>query len=240
MFFTWIRHSLYEIFLKSHSLFAAVILFALWRHLTIKLTFSRIYLIAGISLYGAMTILRYGRILFRQSSWSRPYAVSRVLQVHNANDAICLKIDVCRSWHIRAGQYVYVWIPFCSFWSFFQSHPFMISWWDQDWQDRGTKIYLLIKPRWGFTRKLVRYLGTAGLRTWIDGPYGKGEDIGDFGSVMMFASGIGIAAQVPYIKELLNDIRESKVRTRSILLVWELEKESKLSRPSIRYLLTQL
>ena len=116
----------------------------------------------------------------------------------------------------------------------------MITWWDQDWQGRGTKIYSLIKPKWGFTRKLIRYVGASGLRTWVDGPYGKGEDLGEFGSVMMFASGIGIAAQVQYIKELLKDIQDYKVRTRSILLIWELDKESRFSTLLIRIRLIKL
>jgi len=50
----------------------------------------------------------------------------------------------------------------------------------------------------------------------------------EYGNVLMFASGIGIAAQVPYIKEVLRAFRESKARIKSILLIWQLDKESKL------------
>lgn len=223
---TWIRSPLYELFLKSHFLLAVLIMVALWRHLTIKPSFTRFYVIIATSIFVATTLLRYGRLLFRQFSWSRPYATSRVVQVHKANSAICLEIDVRRSWDVRAGQYIYIWMPFCSFSSLFQTHPFMITWWDQDSHDRTGKIYLLIKPRYGFTRKLLRHLNAPALRTWVDGPYGKAENLGDYGSVLMFASGIGIAAQVPYIKELLADIKRFKVRTRSILLVWQLDNES--------------
>lgn len=225
---TWVRSPLYEFFLKSHFLLSILIMVALWRHLTIKPTFTRFYIVIGTSIFVATTLLRYGRLLFRQFSWSHPYATSRVVQVHKANGAICLEIDVRRPWKIRAGQYIYIWMPFCSFWSLFQSHPFMITWWSQDSHNRTGKIYLLIKPRYGFTRKLLRHLNAPALRTWVDGPYGKAENLGDFGSVLMFASDIGIAAQVPYIKELLADVKSFKVRTRSILLVWQLDNESEL------------
>ena len=226
---TWVRHPFYEFFLKSHFLLAMLVLVALWRHVATRSAFSQVYLLIGASILASTTIMRYARVLFRQLSRTQFYAISRVVRVHEANDAVCLQIDILRPWRIKAGQYIYVGIPFCSFWSFFQSHPFMITWWDQDWQGRGTRIYLLIKVRWGFTRKLLQHLGAVGLRAWVDGPYGKGEEPGEYGSVMMFASGIGIAAQVPYVKELLNDIQGFKVRTRSILLIWELEKESEFS-----------
>lgn len=78
-----------------------------------------------------------------------------------------------------------------------------------------------------FTSKLLRHANTVGLKTWIDGSYGGTTDLGDSGSILMLASGIGIAAQVPYIRELLTNINDCKVRTRSILLIWQLEKESK-------------
>ena len=74
----------------------------------------------------------------------------------------------------------------------------------------------------------MQQVGTCAWKVWVDGPYGKNGNVRDFGSVLMFASGIGIAAQVPYIKELLKDFREGRVRTKSIVLVWQLNKESEL------------
>jgi len=65
------------------------------------------------------------------------------------------------------------------------------------------------------------------MKSWIEGPYGQIKDIGDYGSILIFASGISIAAQVPYIKEIVRGYRESRVRTKSYLLVWQLNKESK-------------
>lgn len=103
----------------------------------------------------------------------------------------------------------------------------MITWWDQDVNGKGTNIYLLVQPAFGFTQKLMQHAGACALKTWVDGPYGQTMEIGDYGSVVMFASGIGIAAQVPYIKELLRGFKEYRVRTKSILLVWQLDKESK-------------
>ncbi len=63
-----------------------------------------------------------------------------------------MTIDVPRSFDIRAGQYVNVWIPSISFWSFLQSHPFIIASWGT--KEGITTLDLLIEPRKGFTQKL--------------------------------------------------------------------------------------
>ena len=223
-----IRTPFFEFFIKSHLSLAILIVYAVWRHLTGFSSLIRLYVIIAAAIYAFTSVIRYIRLLYRQWSWSQPYATAQVLEIQKSNDALCLQIKVRRPWNIRAGQFVYLWIPFCSFWSFFQTHPFTVSWWDQDSDGRGAVIYVLLKPMHGRTAKLARHAGAVALKTWIDGPYGGGQDLGEYGSILMFASGIGIAAQVPYIKELLRSIHESKVKTRSILLIWQLEKESKL------------
>ncbi|KAL8742601.1 MAG: hypothetical protein Q9190_004941 [Brigantiaea leucoxantha] len=86
-------------------------------------------------------------------------------------------------------------MPGVSFWSLLQSHPFTVTWWDTDLNGKSYYIYLLIKPQAGFTQKLRRHVGSTGLRTWIDGPYGRPQCYSKYGNVMMFASGVGIAAQ---------------------------------------------
>ena len=169
-------------------------------------------------------MLRYGRLVYRNLRWSQPYATARLTQV---KDAIRVQITVPRPWNIRAGDFIYLWMPGVSFWSCFQSHPFTISWWDRDIDGKGGNIHLLVKPRAGFTQKLLQHSGSNHLRVWVDGPYGPRLDVGDYGSVLMSATGIGIAAQVPYIKELLKGFQEYRVRTKSILLVWQLDNESK-------------
>ena len=49
--------------------------------------------------------------------------------------------------------------------------------------------------------------------------------MGNHGHVFMVATGIGIAAQLPYIKELLKQYRQARIRTQRISLVWQLEHE---------------
>ena len=216
-----------------------------------------------------------------------------------------MTIYVPRLLDIKAGQYVNVWIPSVSFWSFLQSHPFMIASWTQ--QEGTTSLDLIIEPRKGLTQKLYAYAeyhrGLSGKGTEVleeragttvdygklqqgsnaavdsyisqetlsesielkrtdhveghggsleegfenstpsnfgyeshegepqrsdfrltifSGPHGKAIPIGDYGKVLMIATGFGIAAQLPYLKELVSGFNNYQVRTREVRLVWQL------------------
>ncbi len=100
----------------------------------------------------------------------------------------------------------------------------MITWWDLG--RKGLTISLLVKSRTGFTGELDRHTNKE-LRAFIDGPYGIQHKFGEYGTVIMFATGIGIAGHIPYIKDLISGYNNCEVRTRRIILVWQINKESK-------------
>lgn len=55
---------------------------------------------------------------------------------------------------------------------------------------------------------------------WINGPYNDSpSNLGSYDQALLFASGIGIAAQVPYIRELL------ELQPKQIFVVWEVNDE---------------
>jgi hypothetical protein len=91
----------------------------------------------------------------------------------------------------------------------------------------------MFRARKGFTKKLYKRL-KPNQKYWalIDGPYGPSlggkfgisQDLGDYGHILMVTSGIGIAAQLPYAKEILQRRRGAEVRTQRISLVWRLDR----------------
>jgi NAD(P)H-flavin reductase len=105
-------------------------------------------------------------------------------------------------------------------------HTFVIAWWDDEDQEPQS-ISLLVQPRSGLTSKFHELHMTGKYFTLIDGPYGPDNsggmirDLGDYGHLFMVATGIGIAAQIPYIKELLEAQRYGLVRTQRITLIWQ-------------------
>jgi predicted ferric reductase len=94
---------------------------------------------------------------------------------------------------------------------------------------RGLTISLLVnlvKSRTGFTRELGRNVNKT-LRAFVNGPFGIRHDFGNYGTVIMVATGIGIAG----LKELINGYNSYEVRTRRKLLIWQIQKECKFTDP---------
>ncbi|KAI1522508.1 hypothetical protein PtrCC142_011803, partial [Pyrenophora tritici-repentis] len=94
----------------------------------------------------------------------------------------------------------------------------------------GHDFQLRIQPRAGFTNRLLTrsLVGVTQLRAFVEGPYGHGFDLRDFGTVVLFASGIGIVGHLAYIQELIHDYRQSKTKTRDLLLVWHVDNKYQL------------
>ena len=143
--------------------------------------------------------------------------------------SVRMTMSVPRPWAVRAGQYLNIWIPSLGFW---QSHPFVIA----DWSDGSMlSLVFLVEPKDGFTRKLLTSGDDMELAqcasqyrlAFFTGPHGLHVPMGDYGNVLLIATGFGIAAQVTYVKELIRDYHKCRVRTRRIHLVWQIQKWGK-------------
>lgn len=150
----------------------------------------------------------------------------------NVGEIVRITLSLPRPWAIRAGQRVNLGVPFVGIFYLFQSHPFAISWWETDTRGRAISISILVRPQSGFTRKVIdRVEPNIDCFAWIDGPFGPASirsnfasTVGDYGHIFMVATGIGIASQLPYIKELLDGHDKAEVRTQRISLVWQLDR----------------
>lgn len=202
-------------------------LFGIWKHLGEKIAFATICVLVSISLLVFTDTLRIGRILFFNLVYRQPFPKAKVIRRH---DIVEILITLPRPWRIQPGQYVYLWAPAVSFGALVQMHPFSVAWWQSGPDGNATSISLLVKPQRGFTEKLVRCAGNdTWMRVGLDGPYGGAAGIRDFGSVTMFATGIGIAQQIPFIKHLLQTQHDGRGSIRRMSLVWQLDQEGKVS-----------
>jgi predicted ferric reductase len=145
--------------------------------------------------------------------------------IKHHGDGVEISVRMARPLKFRAGQFVYL-----SLWNFsslsaFESHPLQICWAYND-EDGQQVLVLLSQARRGFTRRLL--MPTRRQHpALIEGPYGKTLSLGQYGTVLLFATDMGIAGQLPYIKELLELYRQCKAKTRRVALFWELEAEGK-------------
>ncbi|KAH8691898.1 hypothetical protein BGW36DRAFT_283658, partial [Talaromyces proteolyticus] len=216
------KSHLYELFAKVHALCALALLIVIWKHVDGRSPMAIRYLYGSALVYGVTVFFQLVRILYRNFTLSQR---GECIIKSRGRSAI-IHVTPARPWKVRAGQRINICVPGASLLSIFQMHPFVIAWWDDDDQGRQS-LSLLVQPRSGLTRKFNELHMIGKYFTVIDGPYGPDKsgglvrDLGDYGHVFMVATGIGIAAQIPYIKELLEGHRHGLVRTQKITLIWQ-------------------
>ncbi|KAJ6168716.1 hypothetical protein N7497_001559 [Penicillium chrysogenum] len=209
-----------------HRLFALVTLVEALAHVIIVARSRLISWANEMQFYGLLLI----RIIYRNVVMGRSY-VRMNLQPY-MGDVARMTLSLPRPWVVRAGQRINLGVPSVGIFYIFQSHPFAISWWESDVNGRAVSISILLRPRSGFTKRLFdRIEPNRDYGAWIDGPFGPSSvswrlscNVGDYGHTFMIATGIGIAAQLPYIKELLDGHEKAQVRTQRISLVWQLDR----------------
>jgi len=227
----FVRRAIYEWFLNSHTLLSAVVVVATWRHVPSK-TAAGLFVQIGMILWAGATGIHWLVFAFRNVALGRSLATVVATKLSNIDASdhglvgpmAVLRVDITvpRPWRVKAGQSIFLSIPSLGLFTGARGHPFMISWWE--WDEKGLMLSLLVQSRAGFTAALGRRTHTV-LRAFIDGPYGTPHDFGEYGTVVMIASGIGIAGHMPYIKDLIRGYNSCEVRTRRILLVWQIEDE---------------
>ena len=98
-----------------------------------------------------------------------------------------------------------------------------------DIEKKTSSIVLLAQVHTGFTKRIhEQATSTEPYLAWIDGPYGSPPNYRKHESVIFVGSGIGVAAHILAIKDLLEDYKERGTRIKSIWLYWQIDQECKL------------
>ncbi|KAH5617760.1 hypothetical protein HBI23_250360 [Parastagonospora nodorum] len=130
--------------------------------------------------------------------------------ITSTDGPVKIRLALPRHIKVKAGQFVGLWIPKASFGSFSQIHPYTVVSWSQ-----GNQKYidLLVKPCDGIARKLYElgaankelrneddamdFVATRSLEprlALITGPHGLSISLDGYETVVMVASGYGIAS----------------------------------------------
>jgi predicted ferric reductase len=238
-----VRQRVYEIFHKLHLILATILIVAIYLHSKSKELWAppTVYLLAAIFLQILMGVLQFGEVLYRNVKYGKLLnrATVRTITFKRpsgrdipVSDAVHVHVQLTRSWQPGGGQYAYLCIPGVSYTSFAQWHAFYVSWWYRDAEGNDVVVFIVQKQR-GFTRNLFLHANSDlsqnyEMRALVKGPYGKELDLKSYGTVLLFATGIGISGQLPYATQLLEGYHNCEVKTRRIALFWELESEGKL------------
>ncbi len=215
------RDRYYEIFLRLHQALGILAVYGVWMHLVPRPLLPRLYNYISVGICGVNTLILCLLMLYRNGMFRRGFPRATLTSSKNS---LLIQVALPFPVKVRAGQYVSLrlWSPSVGFWSFTQHHPFVVTSWSDEPQ--GT-LDLFIEPREGLTRQLLQrsQVRSDPCTALIGGPYGISVPAGEFAVVILVASGFGIAAHLPYLRQLIYRYNSRKVRTRRIHLVWQLE-----------------
>ena len=225
------RKWLYELFLRLHQILAGLVAYSICRHLAItplewKPPTPKLY--AYIFTLTFFSVFAIHAIIVTYQNWPVKSKFSRAHITHG-HDVVNVRLELSRPLKFEAGQYICLWIPISSlgFWSlcsYFESHAFTVTSWSEKEQ---RSLDLLIEPRSGLTQRLLTYSrvhpGGSDCLALFTGPHGISVPIDEYETVLLVASGFGIAAQLPYLKRLIYGYNACETRTRRVHLVWQLK-----------------
>ena len=228
-----IRRWSYEIFLRGHQLMTGIFIYGIWRHLPNHGGPPKIYLYVGLATLVLNTGLETVSFLYRNGLFSG-HGTPRTLVSFSpegtfANSksrvAILIRVVLPRPIKFEAGQYVSLWMPSMGWWSWTQTHPFIVTSWSRGNLD---SIELLVQPRRGMTADLLRLArGASGHPVFFPalftGPHGTSQSVDQYETVLLIATGFGIAATIPYLKKMIHGHNTCTLQVRRIHLVWQVE-----------------
>ncbi|KAK5080449.1 hypothetical protein LTR05_008559 [Lithohypha guttulata] len=120
-------------------------------------------------------------------------------------------------------------MPGVSFWSYLQSHPFIIA--AAQTESRGMKLDLMVEPRRGWTSKLMMHARSPdpdhshprSYITFFSGPHGAVVDVDEYSTIVLVASEWGVLAQMPYLQHCAQAYNSSTTKARRVHLIWQLD-----------------
>jgi predicted ferric reductase len=91
----------------------------------------------------------------------------------------------------------------------------------------------VIRARTGMTSTLYQRAaanpdGRLITRCLVEGPYGGEHSLDSYGTVMMFAGGVGITHAVPHVRHLVAGFANGTVAARKVVLVWIIQSPEHL------------
>lgn len=235
------RHAYYEFFKILHILLALAALVGLWLHLQMVAPDAIKWLVPVAGIWAGDHFIRFARLVY----FNFGNGGTKTLVEAMPDNAIRLTVTMARPWTFRPGQHAYLYMPTISFW---QSHPFSLAWSDEadapssdkiamNRQDilasRKTTMSFIIRARTGMTNTLYQraaasYDGRMSTTCWVEGPYGGEHSLHSYGSVMLFAGGVGITHAVPHVRDLVAGYANGTVAARKVVLVWIIQSPEHL------------
>jgi predicted ferric reductase len=235
------RHAFYETFKILHIVFAAVAVVGLWYHLDLKNLPQLKYMYPVVVLWIFDRTARFLRLGYHNVGAGGTKTLVEALP----GGACRVTVSMARPWTFKPGQHAYLYMPSISYW---QSHPFSVAWSEESEHLDGDKLPMdrtdilaskkttmsfIIRGRTGFTGTLYNKAsacaeGKMMTSAYLEGPYGGMHMMHSYGTVMLFAGGVGITQAVPHVRDLVIGYNNGSVAARKVVLVWIIQSPEHL------------
>lgn len=184
-------------------------------------------LIITSAVFLASSATQYIQQAYRNISWTRSgIQLVRTAWTKQYGDSLVVELRLSRPWSIVAGQHVYLTLLTLQHGSILQRHPFVICWWRTlPSETKARSVFVVMRQQRGWTRSVTSgESSTTNRLAWLQGPFGSSYELQDYGTVIMFASGDGIFAQLPLIRSLVDLSKISATKVRRMKLVWQTDE----------------
>lgn len=236
-----IRHAFYETFLNIHRLCVVLALTGLYIHLERHGLPQLPWMWVVITMWATEWSMRLFRISYNSINLGAP---SKVVVEAMPGEAVRVTVDLKRPWHPRPGCHVHIFLPALTPLAPWTSHPFSVAWSPVEQPDSkeitlsslegqlapsapksSRQISLICRARTGFTRKMYDKAASSPkemFTTWgmLEGPYGGHHSLDSYGTVVLFAGGVGITHQVMYLKHLVDSYHNGTSAIQRLHLIW--------------------
>lgn len=240
-----IRHAFYETFLNVHRITAYLGFLGLYIHLEQHGLPQLPWMHVMLAMYIIEIALRFARGFYNSMSLRQFGSHLKVEAM--PGEAVRVTFDLARPWYPRPGCHVHMYFPTLSLPLIWTSHPFSVAWspisepapdskemslptlegevMSPHAPKTSKQISLICRARTGLTRKLYEKAANSPNEMfttwgWLEGPYGGHHSLDSYGTVLLFAGGVGITHQVMYIKHLVAGFHQGTTATQKIVLIW--------------------
>ncbi|OJJ03116.1 hypothetical protein ASPVEDRAFT_62960 [Aspergillus versicolor CBS 583.65] len=209
-----------------------------WQHLLLQSASSKIYLFITVGTFVLTFLLELITLLYNNGLFAGNSTLRAIMSFSAMEskeglvvNAVYIRVLLPRRVKVQAGQYINLWMPAVSLYSWMQTHPFMVMSWSKDKQDT---VELLVKPCSSFTAGLLYHAPAAAgslvsFLALFTSPHGVSEKVSNYKSILLLASGSGIAIAIPYLKKMIYGYNTCTSQVRWLHLVWQVESVDKMT-----------
>ena len=249
-----VRHAFYEVFLHTHQVLAIIALGATAAHIHIEKLPQKPIIYTVIGIWALERLLRIARLVYCNLS-HRGVTKAHIQALEGG--ACRVTFDVRRNFDESPGRHIYAYIPSVSLWMSHPFSVAMVDNKSDVSEfspitspapsimenvEAATKrpssgsthtVSCIMAARTGMTGKLFNKAKSSpnGLYTclaFIEGPYGSSKSLASYGTVLLFAGGVGITHQLSHMQHLISGWAAGTCATQKLVLVWSVRSLQQL------------